>query len=465
VKGDTCVNIVSSVIAGNRSYNSPGGSNEDFYLYAGGLCESGPYATHSLIGNPDQIFIGSDNLAPNTAPMLGSGDTVNGQVVHVPLEGSPLIDAGVAAPGTYAPYDQRGAGYPRQVGAGVDIGAVEFGSDGLGEALIPAFATPTATLDGFTVQISNYDAAYEWAAMSKEGSVAIDEDLVTVSGLTSGQSATVTVTTNRTDYAEGSADVTASAITLNAALNPTFGAPTSNADGFTVRISNYDTAYEWAATSTNGTVAIDGDLVTVSGLTSGQSATVTVTTTRTSYAGGSADVTGSATVTEQTVGPVTLRITPLTSPSSCGIDELLVDSDFLSSADGVAINGLGVGVAFTLTGCSTDTLETVTVSIDFGSAPPEGSVAMKIDNDGNWSPIDGATIEGSMVTYTLTDNDEVLDQDPNAGTMTDPVTVAVPFTAPVVPVPTLPGLLLGLLSSLLGLAGLRRMRQQHKQRR
>jgi len=205
--------------------------------------------------------------------------------------------------------------------------------------------------------------------------------------------------------------------------------------------------------------------VTVSGLASGQSATVIVTTTRTSYAGGSADVTGSATVTEQTLGPVTLRITPLTSPSSCSIDELLVDSDFPSSADGVAINGLGVGVAFTLTGCSTDTLETVTVSIDFGSAPPDGSVAMKIDNDGNWSPIDGATIEGSTVTYTLTDNDQVLDQDPDAGTMTDPVTVAVPVTAPVVPVPTLSSLMLALLSSLLGLAGLGRIRQEQKKRR
>ena len=90
---------------------------------------------------------------------------------------------------------------------------------------------------------------------------------------------------------------------------------------------------------------------------------------------------------------------------------------------------------------------------------------MKIDTDGNWSAIDGATIEGSIVAYTLTDNDGVLDQDPNAGTMTDPVTVAVPFTAPVVPVPTLPGLLLGLLSSLLGLAGLGRMRHEQKKRR
>jgi hypothetical protein len=205
--------------------------------------------------------------------------------------------------------------------------------------------------------------------------------------------------------------------------------------------------------------------VTVSGLAPGQSATVTVTTTRASYAGGSADVTGTATVTEQTAGPVTLRITPLTSPSSCGIDELLVDSDFPSSADGVAVNGIGVGVAFTLTGCDASTPESVTISIDFGSALPEGSVAMKIDNDGNWSEIDGATTEGSSVTYTLTDNDGILDQDPDAGTMTDPVTVAVPFTAPAVPVPTLPGLLLGLLSSLLGLAGLRRMRQEQKQRR
>ena len=123
---------------------------------------------------------------------------------------------------------------------------------------------------------------------------------------------------------------------------------------------------------------------------------------------------------------------------------------------GVAVNGSGVGVSFSLSGCDTGSLETLTISIDLGTAPAAGSVAMKIDSEGNWSEIDGATIEGSVVTYAITDNG-ALDEDPDPGKMADPMTVAVPYSAPALPVPTLPALLLALLSLLLGLLGYRRL--------
>ena len=89
---------------------------------------------------------------------------------------------------------------------------------------------------------------------------------------------------------------------------------------------------------------------------------------------------------------------------------------------------------------------------------------MKIDANGDWSPIEGATIQGSVVTYTLADNGP-LDQDLESGKMDDPVTVAVPYVPPSVPapapapVPTLPLFGLGILVSLLGLFGLRKLRQ------
>ena len=80
------------------------------------------------------------------------------------------------------------------------------------------------------------------------------------------------------------------------ALTPSFGAPTSTADGFTVQISNYDALFTWAGTATaSGVVAISGSgLVTVSGVAARTSSTATITTERSGYSGGSATVTAAS---------------------------------------------------------------------------------------------------------------------------------------------------------------------------
>ena len=84
--------------------------------------------------------------------------------------------------------------------------------------------------------------------------------------------------------------------TLSAALTPTFGATTPTADGFTVPITNYNSAYTWAVTATaSGTVAINGTgLVTVTGVAALTSSTATITTTRTGYGSRSATVTATS---------------------------------------------------------------------------------------------------------------------------------------------------------------------------
>ncbi len=160
-------------------------------------------------------------------------------------------------------------------------------------SLTPAFGTPTRTADGFTVQITNYDAAFTWSGTATaSGSVAINgSGLVTVTGVAAGTSSRATIKTVRTGYADDSAKVTATS--LNAALTPTFGTPTRTADGYTVQISNYSSAYTWAGTATaSGTVAISGTgLVTVTGVAADTNSTATITTTRTGYVGGSATVT------------------------------------------------------------------------------------------------------------------------------------------------------------------------------
>lgn len=77
-------------------------------------------------------------------------------------------------------------------------------------ALVPTFGTPMSTSDGFTVQITNYDAAFTWTAGVTAGVATIDSaGLVTVTGLTTDADATLTVATTRTGYDDGSASMSA----------------------------------------------------------------------------------------------------------------------------------------------------------------------------------------------------------------------------------------------------------------
>ena len=170
----------------------------------------------------------------------------------------------------------------------------------------PTFGTPTTTSNGFTVQISNYNAAYTWSGTAtSSGSVSIsDTGLVTVTGVAPLTSSTATITATRTGYSNGTATVTATS-TTGAALTPTFGSTTATTDGFTVSITNYDAAYTWATpTVSAGTVAITSTtgatrVLTVTGLSPGASATITQNTSRTSYSNGTATVSGSATAAAQ----------------------------------------------------------------------------------------------------------------------------------------------------------------------
>ena len=235
------------------------------------------------------------------------------------------------------------------------------GSAATGSALTPAFDAVVPTGDGFTVQVSNYDSDYTWAVTTSAGSVAINgSGLITVTGLTPEQSATVTVTTARTGYAGGAADVAGTAAT-GSALTPTFDTPAATADGFTVQVSNHDSDYTWAVTTSAGSVAINGTgLITVTGLTPEQSATVTVTTARTGYTNGSADVTGSAATGN--------ALTPTFAAPTATADGFTVqvsnhDADYswtvTSNAGSVAINGTGL---ITVTGLTPEQSATVTVT-------------------------------------------------------------------------------------------------------
>ena len=194
----------------------------------------------------------------------------------------------------YPKNDQSDSGTTAQSNAKTTVGG-----------LTPTFGTNTATASGFTGSVNNYDANYSWSISTSLGSVAFGTASgstypFTVTGLSAGQSATVTVTTTRSGYTNGSGTTTG--FSYQAGLTPTFGSNSSIKGGFTGSVSNYDSNYSWGISTSAGSVSfgsVSGSTYpfTVTGLSSGASATVTVTTSRSGYTNGSGATTGSAATT------------------------------------------------------------------------------------------------------------------------------------------------------------------------
>jgi hypothetical protein len=83
----------------------------------------------------------------------------------------------------------------------------------LPDSVVPTATTPVATATGFTFTISNYSNSYTYALTTSKGSVSRSTDDVTITGLTAGESATVTIAVTRTNY--NSASKTLDGILLN----------------------------------------------------------------------------------------------------------------------------------------------------------------------------------------------------------------------------------------------------------
>ena len=184
---------------------------------------------------------------------------------------------------------------------------------GLSAALTPTFGTPQATADGFIVNVTNYDSNFDWAAsITNNGAGAVTKGTANgsslpliVTGLNPLETTTIKVDTTRSGYTPGTANKE-SAASQGAALTPTFDNSLSTDEGFTVNITNYNTSYNWSAVIANngpGSVALGTPSgttlpITVSGLSPSQSTTITVRTTRSNYANGSADLISSAKISD-----------------------------------------------------------------------------------------------------------------------------------------------------------------------
>ncbi len=84
---------------------------------------------------------------------------------------------------------------------------------GPGNPLVPTFGAVTPTADGFTAQITNFDAEFAWSGTATTGAVWIgDSGLVTVTGVAANTASTVTVATTRNGFPDGSGDVSGTSL-------------------------------------------------------------------------------------------------------------------------------------------------------------------------------------------------------------------------------------------------------------
>jgi hypothetical protein len=126
--------------------------------------------------------------------------------------------------------------------------------------------------------------------------------------------------------------------------------------------------------------------------------------------------------------------------------------------------GLDIELDFALNNC--DAGESVSVSIDLGTNLPEGAKVHKVNPDGTFTEITGATYTATTVSYVIEDDqgqgDYIgLDRNPQATVVEDPIVFMVPVSPPPaqpsVPVP-IPFWLLAVLMGSVGWLGYRRFK-------
>ena len=164
-------------------------------------------------------------------------------------------------------------------------------------ALVPFLANWTPQPGGYTVVLVNYDSSYQWTFTPSTGQYYFDgQHQITVTGALGGFPSTLTVTTNKSGYATGTAKITGNVIGLPWNYTPSIQAGSQSATGFTAQITNYDSSKIWQWSATAGSVVISNTgLITVTNLSRGQQSIVTVNVSQIGYMTNTASYTGSST--------------------------------------------------------------------------------------------------------------------------------------------------------------------------
>ncbi len=189
----------------------------------------------------------------------------------------------------------NGTTYSFRVAANNIVGSSTFSNEvqvtPLGLATIPTFDTSVATANGFTFNVTNYDSRTAWSASVTAGSASVSLGSpsgsrlpITVTSMNDGATASIQVTTTRSTYDTGTASTAGTS--LNGALTPTFGTPTVTTNGFTAAITNYDSNFTWAVSTSTGSASIVSGSLVVSGASFATTVIETVTATRSNFVTG-----------------------------------------------------------------------------------------------------------------------------------------------------------------------------------
>jgi hypothetical protein len=81
----------------------------------------------------------------------------------------------------------------------------------------PTVGLPTSTAAGFTVQVTNYDASYNWSGTANFGNVTVSNTgLVTVAGVAASTASVATISASKTGFTPSTVSATAVALSVEA---------------------------------------------------------------------------------------------------------------------------------------------------------------------------------------------------------------------------------------------------------
>lgn len=205
-----------------------------------------------------------------------------------------------------------------------------------------------------------------------------------------------------TDTSTASAKVT----NLPISVSPILGTTSSTSDGFVFNITNLNslTSYTLSVTSSVGTVSRSTEVVTVTGLAGGSSATVTVTSSRSGYRDVSATITGTASTQATTIPTVNTENNSAEASSPVSQPDVPRTSASTSPTVNITLppttSPLNTTIATTTTSTTTTT---TTVPTAPAADPGEASVA-----------VDGVAVNA---TVTRSNNQLVIDAGPLSATI------------------------------------------------
>ena len=282
----------------------------------------------------------------------------------------------------------------------------------------PTFTRLVSTGSGYQVDIANYDPTLSYTLGVTGGATAtLSGSTITVTGLSDGASADVTVTA--TDPGVDVATATQTGAALFAGTAPAVSTVTQTTDGFSFAITNPDLSAGYTVAATAGVAVLSGTTVTVTGLAAGGSADVTVTATKSGH------------VTTRTVvsaSALLVGITPLFgAPTRTADGFTFTISNFDASGSYLLSSTVGTatisGSTVTVSGLTPDAAATVTVTVSHAGYTDALATQSGTALSAGTAPVLSdvvATADG--FTFTIANFDPALTYstllDPSAGVVT-----------------------------------------------